>query len=330
MSRVDVIVPCYNYARYLGPCVESVLRQEGVEVRVLIIDDASADETEAVGTRLADDPRVEYRRHATNQGHIRTFNEGLRWAEGDFTLILSADDMLTAGALGRAVRLMDSRPEVGLTYGEAVRTTAPDFSTISVPARYEVEVLTGAEFIEASCRVGGNLVETATAVVRTAVQKAVGGYREELPHTGDLEMWLRLAKVSSVGRVKVPQGFYRRHADNMSIRCAGRGDFDQLRAAFWFFFAGCGQLPDLDSLQMAAHKALAVQAFYLANEAFESGDRATCGALTAEALTLWPGVRAHPGWHRLRFKRILGRRLCAFFKSLWQPGHARREIIATS
>ena len=78
ISAIDVVVPCYNYAHFLGRCVESVLSQRGVDVRVLIIDDASRDETPKWGERLASlDPRVEFRRHDINRGHICTYNEGL-------------------------------------------------------------------------------------------------------------------------------------------------------------------------------------------------------------------------------------------------------------
>ena len=53
MTTVDVVIPCYNYARYLRGCVESVLSQPDVSVRVLVIDDASSDETSEVGQELA-------------------------------------------------------------------------------------------------------------------------------------------------------------------------------------------------------------------------------------------------------------------------------------
>src|SRR5207245_10444433 len=103
MRRVDVIVPCYNYGRFLPSCINSVLSQEGVEVRVLILDDASTDGSGDVAEELAEqDRRVTVRRHRTNRGHIATYNEGIEWVAGDYTLLLSADDMPTDGALGRA------------------------------------------------------------------------------------------------------------------------------------------------------------------------------------------------------------------------------------
>ena len=109
MARVYVIVPCYNYGDLLEACVASVLSQQEVDARVLIMDDASTDSTPEVGRRLAaQDPRVEYRRHDVNRGHIATYNEALDDVTGDYCMILSADDLLTPGSLMRATRLIDA------------------------------------------------------------------------------------------------------------------------------------------------------------------------------------------------------------------------------
>src|SRR6185295_2026836 len=98
--------------------------QEEVEVRVIIMDDASSDSTEAVGTRLAaGDPRVEYCRHTVNVGNIRTYNEALGYLTGDYCMILSADDLLTPGSLARATRVMDAHPAIGLAYGRDITFT---------------------------------------------------------------------------------------------------------------------------------------------------------------------------------------------------------------
>jgi glycosyltransferase involved in cell wall biosynthesis len=67
MSSVDVFIPCYRYAHFLVECVNCVLEQELVDVRVLILDDASPDNTPAVSQHLAEsDSRVSVHRHKVN------------------------------------------------------------------------------------------------------------------------------------------------------------------------------------------------------------------------------------------------------------------------
>ena len=122
MASVDVVVPCYNYGRFLETCIRSIIRQDGVSVRVLIIDDASTDNSPDVGQRLAsEDDRVHFRRHEGNAGHIATYNEGLlEWAASDYVLLISADDVVAPGALARAAGVMDCDLRVGLCFGQEV------------------------------------------------------------------------------------------------------------------------------------------------------------------------------------------------------------------
>ena len=119
MISVDVIVPCYRYGHFLRECVESVLKQVGPGLRVLVIDDASPDRTAEVAAGLAqEDSRITFRRHSTNVGHIATYNEGIEWATSKYMLILSADDYLIPGGLSRTVNLMEEHPNVGFTIRE--------------------------------------------------------------------------------------------------------------------------------------------------------------------------------------------------------------------
>ncbi|MGO4433768.1 glycosyltransferase family 2 protein, partial [Paenarthrobacter sp. RAF9] len=115
---VSVVVPCYNYGHYLPQAVGSALAQEGVDVEVIVVDDASTDGSAAVAWRLASsDPRISVVHHATNQGHIATYNDGLARAGGRYVTLLSADDLLAPGALARAAALMEANPRVGMVYG---------------------------------------------------------------------------------------------------------------------------------------------------------------------------------------------------------------------
>src|SRR5712692_7491391 len=91
MTSISVVVPCYKYGHFLEDAVTSVLDdQEGVDVRVLIIDDASPDDSADVARKIAArDPRVEVAVHAANKGNIATYNEGLlEWADGDYCVLL--------------------------------------------------------------------------------------------------------------------------------------------------------------------------------------------------------------------------------------------------
>jgi len=310
MSTVSVIIPCYKYAHYLRGCVESVLRQDGVDVRALILDDCSPDDTPAVARQLmAEDSRVEYRRNVTNRGHIETYNVGIEWCSGDYYLLLSADDMLAPGALARAAGVMDGHPEVCLTYGAEIKTAEPRFELAPAPEDYYARVVSGNEFWGMSSQFAMNIVPTPTALVRTSVQKKIGWYRKDLPHSGDLEMWLRLAGQGSVGIIDVVQGFYRCHGQNMSGGYTGLRDLRQRKDAFDAAGAACGaRVPDLRQYMSHVNRLLAEEAFWAGNRAFERGAQAEIDECLAYALELCPALRSWRPWRRLRVKRILGSR----------------------
>src|SRR5258708_13414070 len=101
MTSVSVVIPCYNYGHFLEEAVSSVLDdQRGVDVRVLIIDDASPDDSAEVARKIsAREPRVEGAVHPVNRGNIATYNEGLlEWAPADYCLLISAHHPLTPQA----------------------------------------------------------------------------------------------------------------------------------------------------------------------------------------------------------------------------------------
>lgn len=220
VPSVSVVIPCYNYGKYLRPCVDSVLSQMGVDTKILIIDDASQDESRRVAEMIARaEPSVEFRHHSVNKGHIATYNEGLlEWADGDYVVLLSADDRLTAGSLERSVRIMEENPNVGMVYGRHLSFEFDgDLPLVGEGVFKGATVWEGKRWLARRCREAANIVSTPTVVVRTSVQQDVGGYDPNLPHAGDFDMWLRIAVNSDVGYVRGPhQAYYRIHPGSMS------------------------------------------------------------------------------------------------------------------
>ena len=271
VASIDIVVPCYQYARFLRDCVTSVLTQDIQNLRVLVIDDASGDNSAEIAAQLAsEDPRVEVSIHRSNRGHIATYNEGIDWVSSDYFLLLSADDLLPPGSLLRAISVMEQHRDISFVHGgEVTLYTGQPLPEISVGAQKpQWRISTGREFIEELCRTVSNPVSTSTAVVRTTAQKSAGHYCPKLPHSGDMDMWLRLAMIGRVGTTAAAQGIRRTHESNMSAsqrsgKMRDRQDFLQREAAFRSFFSGAGSaLPDASQLGRRALRNLADQAFW--------------------------------------------------------------------
>jgi glycosyltransferase involved in cell wall biosynthesis len=116
---VSFIVPVYNYGRYLDDCLASIFGQS-VEVpfEIVAIDDASTDDSLAVLDRWAD-PRLRVIRHAFNQGHARTFREGLELARGELVARIDPDDRYRTNFLARTLPVFAMHDEVDVVYGNA-------------------------------------------------------------------------------------------------------------------------------------------------------------------------------------------------------------------
>ena len=311
---MSVLVTTYNYARFLPAAVESVLAQDGVEVDVLVIDDASTDDTPEVSNRLTADRRVRVRRHDENRGHLRSVNEGLDALEGEYVVKLDADDMLAPGALARATDLLEARPEVGFVSGRPMHFTATPPRRPGSRTR-SWTLWPGADWLAQRCASGYNTISQPEVVMRASTLRAVGPRPESLPHTSDLAQWLQMAVVADVGRVNGPaQGFYRVHADSMQ-RTTHAGhlfDLQARRDAFEYTFAWAeasgATLPHAAALLATARRALAAQALDRACRAYERGrtEEVEVDELRRFALEVWPSAEELPQWRALARRRSVG------------------------
>jgi hypothetical protein len=196
--RVTVHVPAYNYGRFLGEALDSLLAQTCTEWEAVVIDDASTDDTADVVARYHDS-RFRFVRHDVNRGHIATFNEGIALARGEYFVILSADDRYHATFLERALACFDEHPDVHLVYtdtemidehgcvvGRGNTSIDPQedwVRDLSVPLMF------------------GWFISGCAGMARTTMLRELGGYEPTLSHTADVYLWRRLAFRGRVGHV---------------------------------------------------------------------------------------------------------------------------------
>ncbi len=312
MASVDVVVPCYKYARYLRACVQSILSQENVDVRVLIIDDHSPDDTPEVGGALArEDSRVTYVRNEVNLGHIATYNKALARATADYVVLLSADDLLTPGALGRAAALMDANPSVGLVYGNPISLYGDEVPRARTQSTGNT-VWKGPDWIRLMCQAGRNFINCPEAVMRTSVLHRLGGYKAALPHSADMEMWLRAAAISDVGRVNgADQAYYRVHSQSMqrTIFAGVMPDLIGRRDAYISALTGGDVVvDDANALLDTARRAVALDAVKWAVRTVKSKtpDLALIEQYRQFALSTSPGIEQTPEWNALARRTVAG------------------------
>ena len=115
---MSAIVPCYNHGRYLPDCVDSILEQEYPELEVIVIDDASTEEsTLGVLAELETRERVTVLRQPQNSGPSAARNWGVATARGRYILPVDADNLLMPGAISSMVeQLQFAGEQIGFIY----------------------------------------------------------------------------------------------------------------------------------------------------------------------------------------------------------------------
>ncbi|MFZ2099482.1 MAG: glycosyltransferase family A protein [Oricola sp.] len=297
VASIDVIVPSYNYARYLPECVGSALSQSVEDIRVLVIDNASIDNSLEVAQRLArEDSRVEVVARETNLGPHASFNEGIDRARADYLVILCADDVLVPGALGSAIAQLEARPDAVFAFGPEVNMK--EFARHEASSRAgRWSMSSGDGFIERCCHLLGVGIGFGSAVVRTSVQKEVGHYDPSLPYTDDLDMLLRLARHGSVVECTSPIGIRREHDANMSKIFLRKRvtDLQEREVTFDRYFAnGSDRLSNVARKRSIVRSRLAEAAYLSAASHLLRGHRADAGELYRYGLKLKPSSMVLP------------------------------------
>jgi glycosyltransferase involved in cell wall biosynthesis len=308
-TTVTVVIPCYNYARYLPDAVGSALSQAGANVDVVIVDDKSTDDSLAVARKLAAiDRRVTVIEHLKNAGPVDTFNDGLAIAKGEFLVRLDADDLLTPGSLRRAIAVMQRFPSVGLVYGHPIHFSA------SPPAHRDDAtswtIWPGHEWLEARCRSGFNVITSPEVLMRRSVVDVVGG-QVPLAHTHDMEMWLRMAAFCDIAYIRgADQAWHREHAKSLSAtKVNDARDLTERRDAFDTLFRGkAGTIPQSAFLHEKARSAVAAHAVELATRQYDRGapNHEEVAMLRDIASSLVKNPAAIAGWKGLDRRIAIG------------------------
>ncbi len=295
MARISLCIPTFNGESYVGAALSSVLAQVCEGLEVLVVDDASADNTPA---RLAEfnDPRLRIFHNPTRLGLVGNWNRCLELAGGDYVQIFHQDDMLLSGAVAGCVAVLDAHPQVGFVFGNIV-TTDPQGQPIGGhwnPVLPTTDTLfCGHDLLRLLLR-HGNLIPCQTVMLRADCYRALGGFDPRLRYTPDLEMWLRLCLHYDAAYIAQPLAHLRRHAGQVSAAFLGQArEVEEVRRAYAFLFTEWAEdVPDSAENRALALAQLRAWTRQLARRAVRQN---AWSALPALAGVAWR-LRWRPGW----------------------------------
>jgi hypothetical protein len=186
----SVMIPTFNCARYLRQTLESVLAQDpGVEnMQIEVVDDVSMRDDPETVVQDVGRGRIQFYRKAGNEGPVANFNTCIERSTGELVQILHGDDLVCAGYYNAIRELTKHYPELGI-YATRCFFVDEESVILGVSGRVPTLEKPGKSpepfFYYTPIQFSGT-------TVRRSSYEALGGFRSDLVHTADCEMWARI------------------------------------------------------------------------------------------------------------------------------------------
>jgi glycosyltransferase involved in cell wall biosynthesis len=183
---VSVVVPTYNRADLLQRAIDSILKQTYSDFELIIVDDASTDNTQAVVDEY-NDPRIKYVKKEQNEGGSAARNTGIQYSRGDFVAFCDSDDEWMETKLEKQTEVIETQ-ECTVVYCRHY-VVEDEYDAFR---RSSGELRSGD--IRADLLQGWCPNSTSFFLVEKKSLRAVDGFDHQLPSFQDYDLWLRLAK----------------------------------------------------------------------------------------------------------------------------------------
>jgi glycosyltransferase involved in cell wall biosynthesis len=206
--RVTVLIAVYNGEPFLQQAIKSVLEQTYTDFELLIVDDASSDNTNEIILSFLDE-RIRLIRNENNQGAAYSRNRGIENALGDFIAVLDADDIMYSHRLSSQAAFLDAHPEIALVGGayDIIDKDGNKLQTMAHPA--DPIVLRWKLLFR-------NPIATSASTFRKAAALAVGGYDQRYLVGEDFSFNVRLSQHHLLAQLSDTVGAYRVHGSGLT------------------------------------------------------------------------------------------------------------------
>lgn len=224
--RVSVIIPNYNHAPFLERRIDSILRQTFQDFEVIILDDASEDQSKDIISQYASLPRIRVHYNTVNTGIPgKQWNKGVKEARGEYVWIAESDDYAEEHFLETLVAQLDNHPTAGIVYCQSYEVNEVGdiigtyhHQTIDLDrTRWQKDYFNNGKQECSNYLFYKNTIPNASAVLfRKTIYEEAGYADEWIRYCGDWLMWVKMLMISDLVFVSQPLNSHRRHGKALS------------------------------------------------------------------------------------------------------------------
>lgn len=220
--KASTVIATYNRGYILGEALEGALQQTYSDFEIIVVDDGSTDDTEAVVSKFSA-PQIRYIRHHTNRGVSAAYNTGISSAKGEFIGILDSDDVWRPNYLERQVQFLLKNADVSAVFtdteitGEGLSLPSltalmTEFPKLLSVGETQTEYCFGAREMYL-CLLEEVPIKPSALLVRRNVFERLGYFDEAWPSGTDWEILLRFSRSERFGYIDLPLVLQRRTTD---------------------------------------------------------------------------------------------------------------------
>lgn len=218
---VSIIIPVFNRSALVCETLESVYLQDHQSIELIIVNDASTDETVSVVNNWVSKyekrfNRVIFHSFEKNKGKSEAVNYGFDKANGSFIMVLDSDDVLTLSAIKTELNYLTNHPNVDAVFSGAFLLDNRTKTNILVHTTQHYNSFENVRREYGDMLLKGNCIVASTVLMRSTVISKLGGFRTDLRYTHDFEYWIRLSTKCIFGYLNVPVIYYRRNVGDGS------------------------------------------------------------------------------------------------------------------
>ncbi|MCP9768227.1 glycosyltransferase family 2 protein [Lacihabitans sp. LS3-19] len=226
MPKVTVILPNYNHQDYIEQRIESILNQDFKDFELIILDDASIDQSTQNIRKFLDDSRIkEFVINDQNSGSTFVqWEKGLQMAKGEYIWIAESDDMADRRFLTQLIEILDKNQKVGLAFCPSIWIDKDGKKILEPDHEEDADFWQGNNLIQNEF-LAGNLIYNASSAVfrKSLINKINFSQIGQFKYTGDWLFWVQLLSNTQVKRIEKRLNYFRRHENNVSFKSDREG-----------------------------------------------------------------------------------------------------------